>query len=177
MKNSIIVVVFLLGLVLAGCGNKEKEQAQLEKIRQDSIRVADSIAMVQQTMEKEKQRAERRKIMESGDTFVAEISDKAEAGLEGKVIIISEEGETIPFRMEGSKVLAITMPDGKLYQVEEEGDKIMLMVPGKGNMEKKQVNGKIYLVDNEDQMYEVKVSKNRLVAVLSSGTEVKLAKR
>ena len=177
MKYLIFAAILLVSF--AGCDSKEKEQAELERMKQDSIRVADSVAQVEKQNEETRLRVERRKMMEQGDVFVPETAEAALDGQikEGRVILLSEEGETIPFKFEGSKIMAVTMPDGKMYQVEKDGDKIMLMVPGEGKMEKRTVDGKIYLVDNEDQMFEVKVENKKLVAVLDDGTEVNLAKK
>ncbi len=178
MKYFILSAVILFGIVSGGCGDKQKEQAELEKARQDSIRIADSTALAEKQKQEALLKAERRKAMEQGDDFVPADDASLQGKIkEGKIILLSEEGETIPFRLEGSKILAVGMPDGKLYQVEKDGDKIMLVVPGKGKMERKSVNGKIYLVDNDDQMYEVKVENKKLIAVLDDGSEVNLAKK
>jgi hypothetical protein len=179
MKNTVIFAVFLLVVItVVGCNSGEKDRAEMEKMKQDSIKTADSVTQVAQNQEIERKRIERNKALEKGDTFTPEAEATLQAKIkEGKVFLLSDEGETMPFKFEGGKIMAVTMPDGKLYQVEKDGDKVMLMVPGQGKMERKMVNGKMYLVDSDDKMYTVKVVNKKLVAVLDDGSEIKLARK
>jgi hypothetical protein len=179
MIRTLIPALFFFALIFISCTDKEKEEAELERIRQDSIRVADSLSKAQETARLERQRIERKRIMEQGDTFGPEKAQTSLEGkiAEGKVIVLTDDGETMPFRIEGNKVMAVSMPDGKLYQVSKDGDKIMLQVPGKGEMERREVNGKIYLVDKDDTMYEVKLMNNKLIAVIDEDEEIILSKR
>jgi hypothetical protein len=179
MKNTVIFAVILILATMLGCKDTAKDKAALEKVRRDSIRVADSVSLVAKNEAIEKKRLERKKLLEKGDTFTPQA---AEAMLQkkikdGKVFLLSEEGEALPFKFEGGKIMAISMPDGKLYQVEKDGDKVMIMVPGQGKMERKMINGKVYLVDDDDKMYSVKVVNKKLVAILEDGSEINLAKK
>jgi glucose/arabinose dehydrogenase len=185
MKTTIRMMIFVFVLAFAACSNKQKEQAQEQSPNQNSISTANSPNTVGSTVQVEKNlksetaKIERRKRIQAENTFSRE---KAEAALEenikeGKAFLISDENESIPLRMEGSKVMAMTMPDGKLYPAEMDGNKAYVTIPGKGKMERKIINRKIYLVDNDDKMYEVKVIDKKLVAVLTDRTEMKLAKK
>lgn len=179
MKNTAIFTVLLLLVTLVGCGNPEKDRAEAEKIRQDSIKTADSVSMAEKNREIQAKRAERKKALEKGDTFTTEAAEAMlqEKIKDGKVFMLSDDGETIPFKFEGGKIMAVSMPDGKLYQVEKDGDKTMLLIPGGGKMERRVIDGKIYLVNDDDQTFEVKVINKKLVAVLDDGSEVNLARK
>jgi hypothetical protein len=177
--KSIAIMILILGLMFAGCANKQKEQAQSNQQMQNSTNTVNQTAQIKNNKKIEPAAMQRRKRMRAVYTLDRQ---RAEASLEnkikeGKAIVITDEGQNIPLKMVGSTVTAMAMPDGKLYPVEIEGGRTMVTIPGKGKMEKKMINGTMYLVDSDNNMYRVQVINKKLVAVLNNGTEQKLAKR
>jgi hypothetical protein len=178
MKNTFVIMIFIAGIILSGCSNKQKDEAQLENKKQDSVKTIEKSTPVAKDQDVKTTMTESKKKIKSAD---ANSSEKAEASLdikikEGKAFLISD-GDSTPLKTEGDKVLAINMPDGKLYPVEMKGSKKIITVPGKGKMESKMIKGKMYLVDSDNKMYEVKVINKKLVAMFSDGIETKLVKK
>jgi len=199
MKNTLIIMVFILGLVFAGCSNKQKEQALSENKNQSQVNTTNSVApnnfenlnnSVAQGVNNQKAEITRHMKNKSSRMRKAELakyengrtlnaagtaeSENSEAVLEaelkdGRAILIYDESETVPLETQGDKVLAVNMPDGKLYPAELDNGKTIVTIPGHGKIQSKMINGKMYLFDKDNNMYAVKVTNNKLVAVLNSG--------
>ncbi len=164
MKKLCLIAFFIFSIAFISCSDKEKDEAELKQTKPE----ADSKPLVMENQY-------------TGITEKGTIIEKADASFETKVqegTIIPIEIETNgdePFKFEGSKIMAMTLPDGKLYQIEKDGDKTMIDIPGKGKMQAIRLNEKIYLFDDNDQAYEVKFVNKKLYAEATDLTDILLA--
>jgi hypothetical protein len=137
MKILLGYLIIVLSLLI-GCQKSNNQGAERLKARRDSIKTADSLRQVRQAkLEK------RRKAIEEAAVFQVKIQNKIK---EGKAIVLSENGESMPIQFVGDKAIAVKMPDGSLWHVEQKGNKNILHIPNVGRMEEKMINGKMMAV-------------------------------
>ena len=154
MKKAISLIVFIMILFTAGC-NKNKEQPKVTQQKKASLNQPKDVK-------------KRSKLTE------AQIQNKIK---EGKAIVLSNNGEQTPLKMEGSKVKAVKMPDGSLWQVNEEDGKTMLRLPNGETVQEKMINGKMMLLTDEDKQYEVQVINGKMFAVMPENKTVAFEKK
>lgn len=171
MRFSIFLILIISLIYFStGCG-PDQEELEAER-RQDSIRVADSISMAEKA-ELERQEKERERAIAEADAFQLKIENKLK---EGKAIMLTNEGETMPLKIDGTKAYAVKMPDGNLWQVKKEGDKILLVLPGGETMEQKMIDGQMYLF-TDDNKYEVQMVNGKMMAVMPDSTMVAMTSK
>ena len=149
MKKAISLILFIVIIFTAGC-EKNKEQSKVTKQQKT-------------TLNQPKVVKKRNKLTE------AQIQNKIK---EGKAIVLSNNGEQEPLKMEGSKVKAVKMPDGSLWQVSEKDGKTMLKLPNGELVQEKIIKGKMMLLSDEDKQYEVQVINGKMVAVMPENKTV-----
>ena len=169
MKNLFVITFFILSITFINCSDKEKDEAKLNREKTE----ADSKSQTQKEgyTKKQKIKTEKKTGTERAD---ASFETKVQAGT---IIPIAMGTNEESFKFEGSKIMAITLPDGKLYQIEKDGDKTIIDIPGKGKMEVIRLDEKIYLFDNDNQGYEVKFENKKLFAEKTDMTKILLSRK
>ena len=153
MKKTIGLILFIIILFTAGC-NKNKEQPKVTQQKKTSLNQPKVVKKRSKLTEAQKNKIK-----------------------EGKAIVLSNNGEQTPLKMEGSKVKAVKMPDGSLWQVNEEDGKTLLKLPNGEIAQEKMIKGKMMLLTDEDKQYEVQVINGKMFAVMPESKTVAFEKK
>lgn len=162
MKKLFLISFFLVFLIF-GCSNDKKNENEVQKKTNSS----------EKTVKTKSYKAAKAKEKKALETKILLSAVNYDGEIEGEAIILNEN-ETKPLKMEGSKVMALKMPDGNLWQVKKSGDKNMLVMPDGKLVEEKMINGKMILIE-DDSLYEVKMINDKMIAVKNNSAEIKVA--
>lgn len=158
--NKLFYILFFITLIVAGCGNNQENEIRSKSEVDQSVQPTDDISIKSDSVER-------------GDIFVTTGPAGRMDQKQGRIIIFTDSGKTLPIKMEDNVLLAQIDSTGTSYRVRINGDQTVLVLP---NSDKVLKDGRMMFITDNGERMKVKMLGEKMVVITAQNTMLPLEK-
>ncbi|HSD63767.1 MAG TPA: hypothetical protein VLB50_08205 [Ignavibacteriaceae bacterium] len=157
----ILFLFLIIVLFAAGCENNQNSQI---KNSNEDVKSADLTGSLDAKSDS----------LEKGDIFVTTGPAGRTEHKEGRIVMFTDSGKTMPIKMVDSVLLAMSNSDSTLYRVKKNGNQTILVFPDHDQILR---DGRMMFITDTGEKMEVKFFGNKMVVITKENNMLPLEKQ
>lgn len=159
--KSIPFIILVLNLFFTGCNDNDSYQTNKYINKRSGLQSTKNLPVSADTLRQ-------------GDIFITSGPAGAMDQMQGKIVIISDSGETMPIILKNNKIMAVDLTGDRMYAVKKDSDKVSYMLPDSNNV---LGYGRMMMFTDDGNLLDVKLPGNNLVVLTKNNIMLPLIKK
>ena len=151
----------MLSLFITGCNDNDSYQTDKYINKRSGLQSTKNLPVLADTLIQ-------------GDIFITSGPAGTMDQMQGKIVIISDSGETMPVILKGDKLMAMELTGDRMYAVKKDSDKVSYRLPDSNNV---LGHGRMMMFTDDGNLLDVKLLGDNLVVLTKNNIMLPLTKK